>query len=52
METRPYLSIIWLLSPVILWSQQANVNLDYNPHKNTENLWRKKQAGKEERQRQ
>ena len=27
-----------LLSPIFAWSQQANVNLDYNPQKNTENL--------------
>ena len=27
--------MVW---PVLLWSQQANVNLDYNPQKNTENL--------------
>jgi enterochelin esterase family protein len=27
-----------LLIPVITWSQQANVNLDWNPQKNTENL--------------
>jgi enterochelin esterase-like enzyme len=38
MKTRTYLSIVCLLSPAFLWSQQANVNLDYNPQKNTENL--------------
>ena len=27
-----------LLSPVLAWAQQANVNLDYDPQKNTENL--------------
>jgi enterochelin esterase family protein len=27
-----------LLIPSFLWPQQANVNLDYNPQKNTENL--------------
>jgi hypothetical protein len=27
-----------LLLPVLAWAQQANVNLDYNPQKNTENL--------------
>src|ERR1041384_7502673 len=27
-----------MLLPVFSWSQQANVNLDYNPQKNTENL--------------
>ncbi len=27
-----------LLAPSCLWPQQANVNLDYNPQKNTENL--------------
>jgi enterochelin esterase-like enzyme len=29
---------IALLLPVFVWGQQANVNLDYNPQKNTENL--------------
>jgi enterochelin esterase-like enzyme len=27
-----------ILLPAVSWSQQANVNLDYNPQKNTENL--------------
>jgi enterochelin esterase family protein len=27
-----------LLTPFLMWSQQANVNLDWNPQKNTENL--------------
>lgn len=27
-----------LLLPAFAWSQQANVNLDWNPHQNTENL--------------
>jgi len=30
--------IFCLLTPVLVWPQQANVNLDYNPQKNTENL--------------
>jgi enterochelin esterase family protein len=31
--------IIWyMLVPTLVWGQQANVNLDYNPQKNTENL--------------
>lgn len=29
---------IGLLAPINVWSQQANVNLDWNPHKNTDNL--------------
>jgi enterochelin esterase-like enzyme len=28
----------WVLPPAALWSQQANVNLDYDPQRNTENL--------------
>lgn len=31
-------SILFLLAPTCGLSQQANVNLDWNPHKNTENL--------------
>jgi enterochelin esterase-like enzyme len=38
MNIRSYLAVLCLLSPVLAWSQQANVNLDYNPQKNTENL--------------
>ncbi len=38
MKARTYLSAVCLLSPAFLWPQQANVNLDYNPQKNTENL--------------
>jgi enterochelin esterase-like enzyme len=31
--------IVWcILMPTLVWGQQANVNLDYNPQKNTENL--------------
>jgi enterochelin esterase family protein len=31
--------IVWcILVPNLVWGQQANVNLDYNPQKNTENL--------------
>jgi len=33
-----YCLLLSLLSPALIWSQQANVNLDYNPQKNTENL--------------
>jgi len=33
-----YLALLCLLVPTLAWSQQANVNLDYNPQKNTENL--------------
>jgi enterochelin esterase-like enzyme len=32
------LSIGFLLAAASVWAQQANVNLDYNPQKNTENL--------------
>src|SRR5450756_991534 len=38
MKTRTYLSAVCLVLPAFLWPQQANVNLDYNPQKNTENL--------------
>jgi hypothetical protein len=38
MTVRIHLSLACLLSPSLLWPQQANVNLDYNPQKNTENL--------------
>ncbi|MGC9971616.1 MAG: alpha/beta hydrolase-fold protein [Bryobacteraceae bacterium] len=38
MTIRSYFAMACLLSPLIVWSQQANVNLDYNPQKNTENL--------------
>ena len=38
MTVRIHLSLACLLSPFLLWPQQANVNLDYNPQKNTENL--------------
>ena len=38
MKIRAYLSALCLLAPALAWSQQANVNLDYNPQKNTENL--------------
>lgn len=38
MKTHSCLAVLWLLAPVLVWSQQANVNLDYNPQKNTENL--------------
>ena len=31
--------VVWcMLVPTLSWGQQANVNLDYNPQKNTENL--------------
>lgn len=38
MKLRAYLSIAFLLLPMLVRSQQANVNLDYNPQKNTETL--------------
>ncbi len=38
MKTHSCLAVLWLLAPVLVWSQQANVNLDYNPQKNAENL--------------
>jgi|GEM_PF-4374436 len=38
MTIRACLAISCLLAPALTWAQQANVNLDYNPQKNTENL--------------
>ena len=38
MKVRDYLALTCLFAPSLAWSQQANVNLDYNPQKNTENL--------------
>ena len=38
MRIHTYIATAWLLWPVLAWPQQANVNLDYNPQKNTENL--------------
>ena len=38
MTMRTFLSVLCLLTPFLAWPQQANVNLDYNPQKNTENL--------------
>ena len=38
MKKRAYLFVFYLLLPILVWGQQANVNLDYNPQKNTENL--------------
>ena len=38
MKIQIYLAISLLLVPTINLAQQANVNLDYNPQKNTENL--------------
>src|SRR5690606_18297104 len=35
---KKYTVLILLLLPIFLFSQQANVNLDYNPQKNTEGL--------------
>ncbi len=35
---RSSLLLSCLLVPLVAWSQQANVNLDFNPQKNTENL--------------
>jgi len=38
MRIRAYLAAASLLAPALAWTQQANVNLDWNPQKNTENL--------------
>ena len=38
MKTGISFSIVCLLIPTVASAQQANVNLDYNPQKNTENL--------------
>jgi enterochelin esterase family protein len=38
MRTCAYIAIASLLLPALSRAQQANVNLDYNPQKNTENL--------------
>jgi len=38
MTIRACLAVSFLLAPVLAWPQQANVNLDYNPQKNTGNL--------------
>ena len=38
MRVRAYFTIVCLASPLLVRSQQANVNLDYNPQKNAENL--------------
>ena len=38
MTLRASLATSFLLWTLPLWPQQANVNLDYNPQKNTENL--------------
>jgi hypothetical protein len=38
MRTCAYIAIACLLLPALSRAQQANVNLDYNPQKNTENL--------------
>ena len=38
MKTRYCLTGLCMLIPLLARSQQANVNLDYNPQKNTENL--------------
>ncbi len=35
---RTYFAVFCLLLPNLVFSQQANVNLDYNPQKNTDNL--------------
>ena len=37
-ETIQCIVVFLVLSPVLLWGQQANINLDYNPQKNTEGL--------------
>jgi enterochelin esterase family protein len=38
MTIRISLAITCLLVPALAWAQQASVNLDYNPQKNSENL--------------
>lgn len=38
MTIRGYLAMACWLAPALVWSQQANINLDYNPQKNAENL--------------
>lgn len=38
MRLHAVLATLLVLSPAVVRSQQANVNLDYNPQKNTENL--------------
>ena len=38
MRLRPTLAALCLLAPALVRAQQANVNLDWNPQKNTENL--------------
>ena len=38
MKLPSYLAVLCLLAPAPAEAQQANVNLDYNPQKNTENL--------------
>ncbi len=38
MKLSAYFALVSLLAPAFAWSQQANINLDYNPQKNTENL--------------
>lgn len=38
MKIRTYFAIVFLLAPLFAGSQQANVNLDYSPQKNTERL--------------
>lgn len=35
---KAYMILTFLLVPAFAWSQQANVNLDYNPQKDTEGL--------------
>jgi enterochelin esterase family protein len=38
MKIRTSFAVLCLWSQVLAWPQQANVNLDFNPQKNTENL--------------
>jgi enterochelin esterase-like enzyme len=38
MRIRTHLAVLCLLLPAFAHAQQANINLDYNPQKNTENL--------------
>jgi len=38
MTLRTSLAVVSLVAPVLAWPQQAYVNLDFNPQKNTEKL--------------
>ena len=38
MTIRACFAILCRVAPALAWGQQANVNLEYNPQKHTENL--------------